>query len=291
METRARHVIVGAFVVISVLAALLFTLWLWSPTAERDYNYYIIGFARPVSGLTEGARVEYSGVRVGEVVDLSLDTEDPRRVRALIRVEKETPVKVDTKADLALANISGAMKVQLFGGDPDSPALEGEPGRPAFIAAEPSSIAAVLESGEGLITGLNDVLLRLERLLSEDNIESFTRSLQHLEQLSDEGRLALNEISQLARSTNRALNQEGSGLLPVAGQAMQSLQRSSQRIEDLLERNQDALDGGLASLDELQPALQELRNTLAGLAAITRRLEENPRGFLFEGEGLQEFEP
>lgn len=44
METRARHVIVGAFVVISVLAALLFTLWLWSPTAERDYNYYIIGF-------------------------------------------------------------------------------------------------------------------------------------------------------------------------------------------------------------------------------------------------------
>src|SRR5690625_424711 len=104
METRAHHVIIGVFVVVAVAAALLFTLWLWQPTADRDYNYYIVGFNRPVSGLSEGSRVEYSGIRVGEVMDLSLNPEDPRRVRALIRVEKETPVNVDTKADLALAN-------------------------------------------------------------------------------------------------------------------------------------------------------------------------------------------
>lgn len=298
METRARHIIVGSFVVISVAAALLFMLWLWQPTAERDYSYYIIGFARPVSGLSVGARVEYSGILVGDVVDLSLDPDDPRRVRALIRVNRDTPIKVDTRADLALANISGAMKIQLSGGAPDSPELVGTPAQPAFIKAEPSSIAAVLESGEGLVEGLNDLLLRLEQLLSPENVASVRQLLLHLEQtagqlpqLSAQGSVAIREIAQLAQATNLALHQEQTGLLPIARETLVNLKQSSERLDQLLERNQTNLDQGLGSLGQLEPALVDLRSALASIASITRQLEENASGFLFRGEALQEFEP
>lgn len=298
METQARHVIVGTFVVVAITAALLFMLWLWRPTADRDYSYYIIGFARPVSGLSVGGRVEYSGIGVGEVVDLSLDSDDPRRVRALVRVDRGTPVKVDTRAYLALANISGAMKIQLSGGRPGSPPLESEPGRPAFIEAEPSSIAAVVESGEGLITGLNEMMLRLEQLLSQQNIDNISLILRHLEQTSDqlaqlstEGAVAVREISRLARETNLILNQEDSGLLSIARESMQSLRQSSERVDQLLERNQAALDEGLGSLGQLEPALLDLRSALASIGGIARQLEENPGGFLLQREAVQEFEP
>lgn len=312
METRAHHVLIGLFVVIAVTAAVLFTLWLWRPTADRDYNYYIVGFTRAVSGLSEGSRVEYSGIRVGEVMDLSLSPDDPRRVRALIRVEKETPINVDTKADLALANISGAMKIQLSGGSPSSERIEGDINDPPLIVAEPSTIAAALETGEGLITGLNELSTRLDKMLSEQNIRRLSQTLDHLEkttrvlaerrsdidqaltafaQLTTQGNATLGEIERLARDTNVALNQPGQGLLVSAAESLQSLQRASKRVDDLLARNEGAMNDGLEGIGELGPALVELRNTLANLSAITRRLEENPSGFLFRGEALQEFEP
>lgn len=312
METRAHHVIIGVFVVVAVAAALLFTLWLWRPTADRDYNYYIVGFNRAVSGLYEGSRVEYSGIRVGEVIDLSLNPEDPRRVRALIRVEKETPVNVDTKADLALANISGAMKIQLSGGSPHSERIEGTMNNPPLIVAEPSSIAAALETGEGFITGLNELSSRLDQLLSEQNVRRFSQTLDHLEkttrvlserrgdieqaltafaQLTTQGNATLGEIERLARDTNLALNAPGEGLLVSAAESLQSLESASSRIDELLARNEGAMNQGLEGVGELGPALVELRRTLSNLSAITRRLEENPSGFLFRGEALQEFDP
>ena len=38
-------------------------------------------------------------------------------------------------------------------------------------------------------------------------------------------------------------------------------------------------------------ALQELRNTLASLRNVTRRLEENPTNYLLGREKMQEFQP
>lgn len=311
METRAHHVIIGLFTVLAVAGILLFALWLGKPASE-GYGYYIIGFTRAVSGLSVGSRVEYSGIRVGEVVKLSLGPEDPSRVRALIRVAEDTPVNADTQADLALANISGAMKIQLYGGTPESPRIDGDIDDPPLIMAEASSIGAVLESGEGLVTSVGELLERANELLSAQNLERVRQTLEHLEQstrvisqqrddisqgikqfarLSAEANTALEEITRLARNTDAALNHEERGLLSQAGESVTALAGASNQLEELLAQNEDALNSGMQGVGELGPALEELRTTLGNLNRITRRLEENPSGFLFRGEEMQEFEP
>src|SRR5690606_1358301 len=146
----------GLFTVLAVVAAIAFALWLGKPASESDYDYYIIGFDRPGSGLSVGSRGEYSCVRGGQVVDLVLNPDDPRLVRALIRVMQDTPVNEDTQANLVLANISGAMKIQLFGGSPASTRLNGRRDDPPLIIAEESAIGAVLQSSEGLINQVSD---------------------------------------------------------------------------------------------------------------------------------------
>ncbi|MGQ9427562.1 MlaD family protein [Gilvimarinus sp. F26214L] len=305
METRAHHVIIGLFVVVAVVSGLLFALWLAKPAADEDYQYFIIGFTRPVSGLSVGSRVEYSGIPVGDVVDLSLNPDDPRRVRALIRVYADTPVNEDTKADLGLANISGAMKIQLSGGTPESSRIEGDSRNPPLIVAEPSSFGAVLESGEGLIISISELLESANQLLSDRNIERIANTLDHLEestrviaeqsgdiaQLSRKAETAMDEIILLARNTDASLNHERRGLLTRAGEATRDLQQASERLDTLLQDNQGAVDSGLQGLSDLGPALEELRGTLGNLNRISRRLEENPSGFLFRREEVEEFEP
>ena len=107
METRAHHVLIGLFTVIVVAGALLFGLWLAKSSVDTEFKDYEIVFNEAVSGLSKGSAVQYSGIKVGDVVTLRLDPKDPRRVLARIRLGGDTPIKEDTQAKLALAGITG----------------------------------------------------------------------------------------------------------------------------------------------------------------------------------------
>src|SRR5690606_13238633 len=103
METRAHHVLIGAFTLLVVAAALAFVLWLAKSHTDQDYGVYDVVFNEAVTGLSKGGGVQYRGITVGEVTQLSLAPDDPRKVIARIRVAGQTPIKVDTHAKLALA--------------------------------------------------------------------------------------------------------------------------------------------------------------------------------------------
>jgi phospholipid/cholesterol/gamma-HCH transport system substrate-binding protein len=47
----------------------------------------------------------------------------------------------------------------------------------------------------------------------------------------------------------------------------------------------------MQSFGELQPALHELRQTLANLRSISQRIEDNPSGYLLGRDQAKEFQP
>lgn len=312
METRAHHVLIGLFTVIAVGCALLFGLWLGKSSMDREYSYYDIGFSQAVSGLSSGSSVEYSGIKVGDVTELWLEPDDPRKVRARIRVYGGTPIKTDTQARLALANITGSMVIQLHGGTPEAPRLEGDRGDPPLIVADPSSLSALLENGEDLMSNINNLLLSANQIFSEENTTRLSRTLAHLEQatsvlseqrgdlaqtlqqfnqLSQQANTVMGELSTLARNANGLLDDQGRSVLDSAAQSMSALDRTTSRLDTLLEKNQGALNNGMQGFNELGPAINELRTTLGALRRVTQRLEDNPSGFLLGRDKLQEFTP
>ena len=312
METRAHHVLIGQFTVVAVGCALLFALWLGKSSMDREYSYYDIGFSQAVSGLSSGSSVEYSGIKVGDVVQLWLEPDDPRKVRARIRVYGGTPIKSDTQARLALANITGSMVIQLHGGTPESPRLEGDPDDPPLIIADPSSLSALLENGEDLMSNINNLLLSANQIFSEENTTRLSRTLEHLEQatsvlsdqrgdlaqtlqqfnqLSQQANTVMGELSSLARNANGLLDEQGRSVLDSAAHSMKALDRTTARLDTLLEDNQGALNNGMQGFNELGPAINELRTTLGALRRVTQRLEDNPSGFLLGRDKLQEFNP
>lgn len=312
METRAHHVLIGLFTVIVVTAALLFGLWLAKSSVDTEFKDYEVVFNEAVSGLSKGSSVQYSGIKVGDVISLRLDPKDPRRVLARIRLAGDTPVKEDTNAKLALTGVTGTSIIQLSGGTPQSPTLKGKDGNLPTIVALPSPIARLLNDSNDLMSGVNTLMHNVNLMFSTENIERISNTLEHLEQttgtiaeqrgdirqamqqLASVGKQAntmLEQTTALMRNANGLLNDHGKEALGSAEQAMKSLQESSATLNKLITANQDSLNSGMQGLNGLGPAVREMRETLSSLRTITTRLEANPSGYLLGSEKTKEFTP
>ena len=312
METRAHHVLIGLFSVLVVVGAMLFGLWLAKASMDSTFKDYEVVFNEAVSGLSKGSSVQYNGIKVGDVIELRLDDKDPRRVLARIRLAANTPVKVDTKAKLALTGVTGTSIIQLSGGDPNSPHLKGKDGKLPEIVASPSPIARLLTDGSDVMANVNMLLHNANALFSEDNVNRVSKTLDNLEQtttaiagqrgdisqtlkqLAQVGKQAsvtLEQTNVLMRNANGLLSTEGKQMFNSAEQAMNSLQQSTATINKLINNNEDSLNSGLQGLNQLGPAVNELRETLGTLRSISRRLESNPSGYLLGREQNKEFTP
>ncbi|MDC7818204.1 MULTISPECIES: MlaD family protein [Pseudomonas] len=312
METRAHHVLIGLFTVIVVAGALLFGLWLAKSSVDSAFQDYQIVFNEAVSGLSKGSAVQYSGIKVGDVVNLRLDPKDPRRVLAQIRLGSETPIKEDTQAKLALTGITGTSIIQLSGGTPQSPPLKGKDGHLPTIIASPSPIARLLNNSNDLMTGVNLLLHNANSMFSPDNVERVSNTLDNLQKtsasiagqrddlhqlmqqlgsISKQTSAMLEQTTALMRNANGLLNDQGKQMFGSAEHAMRNLEQSSATLNKLLSDNQDSLNNGMQGLNGLAPAVRELRETLSSLRAITRRLEANPGGYLLGNEKNKEFTP
>jgi phospholipid/cholesterol/gamma-HCH transport system substrate-binding protein len=312
VEPKAHHVLIGLFTVVTIAAILLFALWLGDREGNREYGWYEIGFRQGVSGLAEGSPVQYSGIEVGDVAELTLDPEDPSHVLALIRVYQDIPVREDTRATLSLANITGAMTIQLSGGSKGSAVLGGDRQDPPYIEAEPSQFSALMSSSENLFRRADDFLTSANRFLSEENAENLTTTLENLRVASDamvaerdnlnRALVTVYEAAARAEATferyeglgnylDSLLKQEGKPMLASARQAAESLERATTRIDTLVADNEGSVGQGLQSLGELAPVMQELRTTLRNLRLLTQRLEEDPGKALLGQDPIQEISP
>lgn len=311
MEPKAHHVIIGLFTLAAVAAALVFALWLGKSSNDREWAYYQIGFDHPVGGLSRGNPVLYSGVPVGDVLELSLAPDNPAHVRALVRVDKNIPVRENTRAELVLANITGSMSIQFTGGTTDSPVLQGRRDDPPFITANRSAFSNLLNNGEAMLSSAEQLMASMSRLLASENIDNVTAILDNTRQATEallanrDELLALMEqfdtaairaeeaaikVSETSDRASVVLLDEISPVLASMSQALTTIQPTLGRLDRLTEDNENALDIGLQGLGEITPVLREMRSTLRTLNSFTRRLEEDPMGTLRGGPTIREFE-
>jgi phospholipid/cholesterol/gamma-HCH transport system substrate-binding protein len=304
METRAHHILIGMFTALAGAGLMLFVMWMSQSVVDSDIKRFDILFREAVSGLSVGSIVQYSGIRVGDVEQLTLDPEDPRQVWARVRVAANTPVKTDTRARLALLNITGASGIELSEGTPQSEFLGGDDSIP-IIEAEPSPLTQLRVSSEELLVNVTTLVENANRLLSEENSAYVTRVLSNLDtvttalaeeqQVLREGLQSLvsagNDISRLINTVEDLTLRHGDPILGNAGETLANMQRISLQLEAVVGENRDALNQGMQGIAELDPAMRELRATIFNLNSLVNRLGDDPAGFLLGGDNIREFEP
>lgn len=248
METRANYVLVGGFVLLLLAGLAVFVLWFAKLQFDTEFARYNIRFAGTVTGLNEGSPVRYSGVRVGEVIGVRLDRDEPSKVIVTIEVESNTPVRKDTRASLEIEGLTGARYVLLKGGSATSQPISPEPGEKyAMIPSEASSLQQVLEGAPELLASANVLLAQAIAFLSPENRENLEATLRNLRTLT--GVLAD--------------HQEQIGLLiDQTGKTMVSLDRTSATFQSLLGQVRDDSSHLAARADDAVAAVEKLTASL-----------------------------
>jgi len=304
METKAHHALVGLFTVLLAAALGFFALWLGKVSFDEEYALYDIVFDGPVRGLRESGEVRFNGIQVGEVIELELD--DQSRVIARVRVLAQTPVRVDSFAQLEPQGLTGMSYILITGGSPDAQRLLSPPGRqPPKIFARRAQLEGLFEGSEDVLDAAQTALFRLSALLSEQNVDEVSETLSNLraltERLSSEDALiedmrqAVQRIDTAAADISLAANSLQdfgvtaqdflvNDVTPAVNETTAAAQAVNQAAVDtnalILTMTPPLEEFADTGLEDLNRASSDLRRLIATLERISTEIENNPGAFV-----------
>jgi phospholipid/cholesterol/gamma-HCH transport system substrate-binding protein len=286
--------------------AVLFALWAANYSSNKQWDKYEVVFSESVTGLGTGGIVQYNGINVGEVTKLRLDPKDPRKVVAQIRLQADTPVKVDTKAKLAFIGLTGVAQIQLQGGLPESPRLLPTADEP--IPRIPTTPSAL----QNLSAAADDIVERVRTILSDENVARISATLDHLDKLSGsladekEGTAALiRDLRGVTVQLNATLG-KAQGTLDTVNTGLEDLPAIMKKLDatlaefekvgnnanGLIAENRHSINGFTRDgLSQVGPTLAELRVLMRELQRVVAGLDRNPGGYITGRTRPQEFEP
>ncbi|MFE1598697.1 MlaD family protein [Methylobacterium sp. ID0610] len=264
METRANNVLIGTFTLAVIAAAFLFAYWMRGTVSNEGRMPLRIVFSGGVGGLAKGAIVTFNGIRVGEAIDVRLLPQDPRRVTALVEVERTTPLRSDTRARLDLTMLTGVASIALVGGSADAPPLKAPEGeRMATIFADSSDIQDLMQSARAIAQRADDMLQRLDRVVA-GNEGAINRTLANVEQFSK----TLNDSAPALDALVKAVD--------------------GRKLGSLID-NADRFSAALASASpDIEAGLHDARQLAAKLNASADRIDavlKGAEGFLGSASG------
>ncbi len=301
METRARYVLIGAFALAGFLGLAGFLLWFAQFELDRQFAYYDVRFSS-VSGLSRASEVRFSGLPVGQVVEVRLAPNGDGTVLARLEVAGETPVRTDSIATIESMGVTGVSYVGISAGDPDSPLLREQGGIPEIEAGR-SALQSLTEDAPEIMAEALAVMERISDILNEENQQKVQAILDNLAQSSGSLSGALEDfavVSQTIASASIDIAGFTEQIEPVIGSiegtldnvdtALRSFTELSTRAVSSLDVVESALASGRVALDaaevfmtgELPVIVQDMTATTLVLREQTELLVTDARGMIDE---------
>ena len=294
MEREANYTAVGAFVLLIATMAGLFVYWYAGSADARDYTRYEIYFEGSVSGLNRSSTVKYLGVDVGRVYVIRIDQRAADRVQVIADIDSTTPISDTTVASLSLAGVTGQLYIDLMASAPEARKM------PSVPPEKYPVIDSVRSNFDLFLSSLPDLVGRASMVLSDENIESITKTLQSIEQgaasLPETMRDARQVVAEL-KATLVDVRAAAAGAREFMDSSAPELTAAAQRfrvLADNLAKTTGQLDQLMAdhredvgmflrdSLPELERLLRDSRVAAQEFRELSRSLKSDPSQLLYE---------
>jgi phospholipid/cholesterol/gamma-HCH transport system substrate-binding protein len=177
METHARFIPIGLFAAAVIGAAFFFVYWIENRGGLADRVAYKIRFEGPVPGLRSGGPVLFNGIRIGNIAALSLDPMQPGEVVASVSVDRQAPVRPDTRIGIDRQGLLGEASISLRGGTGAQSLSRGPAGEPPELRADPAASQDIMEAARDTIQQIRKVV--------DDNADPLHSALGNISQFSD----------------------------------------------------------------------------------------------------------
>jgi phospholipid/cholesterol/gamma-HCH transport system substrate-binding protein len=267
MERNANYALVGLASAILSIGLVVFVVWLAGSGLNRDFDLYDIVFQGPVRGLSQGAEVHFNGIKVGDVSKISLDPRDSRFVIARARVTSDVPIRSDSYATLEPQGITGVNYIQITAGTASKPLLKDTvpPGTVPEMKSQKDALSDLLAGGGFIIQRTVEVLDRVNRVFSDENIKTLSATMSDVQAVTAELR-------------------ERKSVIADAQKTLQSADQAAQQIRDLAKSSQGLVDGDAKrTLSKLGDAAGEIDTTAKDLRVMVDKLQGPTADFAANG--------
>ncbi|WP_430425752.1 MlaD family protein [Phenylobacterium sp.] len=305
MEKNANYTLVGLSTLILMAALVVFVVWLARLSIARDYDMYDIVFQGPVRGLSEGGEVHFNGIKVGEVQKIALDQTNPRNVIARVRVTEEVPIRIDSYATLEPQGITGLNYVQITSGTGTRPLLkqsacerQGLRECIPILRSQRSALSDLLEGGGTVLTRSIEALDRVNRVLSDENIKTFSAAISDAQAVTAELRerkaiiadaqsalqridAAADGIAKLSASTRNVVDGDGKRAIANLADAAEEARVASRDARAMIGRLQGpTTDFATNGLPQITAAVVQLQTAAESLERLVNDVQSSPTGAL-----------
>lgn len=317
MEPESRYTFVGVIVLALIAATVFGYVWLAGVGSADNFRYYAIHFEKQsLEGMQIGSDVNMRGVKVGRVQEYSISRDNINRVDVVVRVDRETPVSVNTRAVVGRNLVTGIARIDLE--TPGTPGPElvlvAEGDRYPVIPEGTSDLEQIAGAMSRLAVSGEAALDNVQQLLDEKNREQLIGAVVAVRELAEgiDARLAqvdsavvsvvdtASSIQEASRQIARSLagfTDEGTAVVRRLGPFVQQGQAALDAITRsarALEKATSEMAAGVASTAdagalELQATARELRRGAEQLARAAERLRD-PRSALL-GPSQQQLGP
>jgi len=299
VERDAKYAVVGLFALLAVAAAVAFVWWYSGASDRREYARYEIHFTGTVSGLSQGSPVRYLGVDVGRVDSLHVDATTPGQVTVVADIDSTAPISGATRAKLGLLGLTGLLYIDLqqdIMADVKMPLSRGKDY--PMIPSQKGDIEEFLERLPDVITRAANVMMRVEKVLSDENIQSLSATLANVQLASDELPVIAKQANSLTSEMQRTASELSALAVKLRGvteatqpdlqasiadvrQTADHLSRTAASLEQIVAGNEASLSQfagpGVADIHQL---VIDVRDTSNEIRALAQSLRENPASLL-----------
>jgi phospholipid/cholesterol/gamma-HCH transport system substrate-binding protein len=275
METRANYVAVGAFVLAMVFLAFVAVLWLAGTQFTTTFTHYDIYFEGPVTGLSNGARVEYNGIPVGTVSDIEI-VSDPailqangrKPIRVTIEIKSDVQIKKDDAATIQTNILSGVSYILIEPGKSTELLEARRDERYPVIRSRRATLASLTARGPQLLDKLDVILDHLDDVLSDDNRKTFASILDNIQ-----------KITANVADHSGAITSDADDALKEAAALFTNLDKSYSSPDGLKDKLTVALDKGSTALTDFDKLAKGLSDTNRDIGGAVQDVRPGLRNF------------
>jgi phospholipid/cholesterol/gamma-HCH transport system substrate-binding protein len=301
MERDANYTAVGAFVLLVATMAGLFVYWYAGSSDARDYVRYEMYFEGSVSGLNRGSTVRYLGVDVGRVVAIRIDKRASDRVQVISDIDSLTPISNETLASLSMQGVTGLLYIDLLATDKNKGRMPSVPSETyPVIDTVQSNFDRLLASLPDLVGRATQVVDRASRVLSDENLVAFSKTMKNVELTSNslpgamrdaavvvaELKATMADVRAAATGARELIESSGPNLTAAAERMRaisENLAKTTANLDKLMTDHREDLGLFLRdSLPEMERLLRDGRSAAQEFRELSRSLKADPSQLLYE---------
>ncbi len=297
MYSRVNYTLIGIFVLLLSSGILYFAFWLGGKGSDSDNKIYMLRMKESISGLSKDSGVKLKGVDIGTVKDISVNPKNIEEIEILLSIKKNIPIKEDMRGVVKMFGLTGLSYVEITGGSNSAKNIVSIDGKIPVIKAGDSILVNLESKLKDISNKLVDVLDKSNKLLSDENIEHLSSTLENIDKITARGIGTEVKIDSLMTEVNTtvkdfrvslekltvgydklALNLN-SELPPLT----KSVKQTSDNIDSLSTEIGKTLKRGDYDFKKiLQPSINDIETLSTELERLIRELRQSPSDVLFK---------